>query len=485
MSHSSRNSQRWLKCHSHTGNQSPSDFLQSLFFSASTTPQADSNQNGLLHKHRHRRVSVSRNSAGKSPVAPSTSISTARSRRTSISRSTSHPSESKPSLTPLGTSAVRLRGCRPKLLAVKTHFRNISRGSTEALKLPSAVIVSGLELSNLPSQKAVLRTLAERKIVVSDGGTFGHDQDGLTLELPDGFLMVYVCRSDPRERPSIYKSLVCFLCGYIFMPSNYSFDSSTMFAMSSSVDLGAQTRLAIRQYRPPSSPSITVTSAAFPTLQSMSSLPVPSTPPVIPLALLQRLKHLCTTQARIRPPLSIYLADLFSATRHYGPLDGMMLTVRARQDAEALIRASRVLGIDRTGAELIKEHAERIRETDSVTTYPHSHTSMAGASSDRLVEWFDVPETREPSDCSSVQHGLASQLGQATELDVSEADIARIFPRVVSHRIRVRDSPFDEILSSAVCGAVSLPGNEVEDSGTVQWERETVKDILVHILAEV
>lgn len=227
-----------LKCHPDTANQTPSEFLRSLFFAVSTiTPPADNNNlSGSSHKHRHRRVSNSRNSAGKSPIAPSVSISTARSRRTSISRSVSHLVELKPSITTLGRPQLDSEDADPKasinpevysqrpsfhpagaqtdasVLAlassIKTHLRNLSRRSTEALTLPSAVVVSGLELASLPSQKAVLRTLAERKIVVSDGGIFGHDQDGLTLELPDGFFMVYVCRSDPRERPPIYKSLV-------------------------------------------------------------------------------------------------------------------------------------------------------------------------------------------------------------------------------------------------------------------------------------
>ena len=381
----------------------------------------------------------------------------------------------------------------------KTHLRNTSRGSTETLKLPSAVVVSGLDLASLPSQKTVLRTLTERNIIVSDEGLFGHDQDGLTLVLPDGFFMVYVCRSDPRERPLIYKSLVCHLPSQNYLFSDHVFSQLDMFAMSSSVDIGAQTRLAMRQFRPNSSapsttfpsPHTSVTSAAFPTLHSLSSFPGPPTlsspaaSPVVPSALLQRLRHLCVTRARIRPPLNIYLADLFSATRHYGPLDGMMLTVRARQDAEALARASRVLGTDHTGAELIKEHAERAHETGSISTYPHSHPSATSESSDALVDGFDPLETCEPLDISSLYHSLDSLSEQAVELDVSEADIARMFPRVVSHRIRVRDSPFDEILSSAVCGATDLPGDGSRDGETIQWERETVKDILVHILAEV
>jgi len=159
-----------------------------------------------------------------------------------------------------------------------------------------------------------------------------------------------------------------------------------------------------------------------------------------------------------------------------------MLTVRARQDAEALVRASRVLGTDPTGAELIRERAERSRDTDSISTNLYSQPSITSTSSDGLIDGIDVLRTYEPFGGSSLQ--LASQPEQP-KLDVSEADIARIFPRIVSHRIRVRDSPFDEILSSAVCGATSPLGNESHEEETVQWERETVKDILVHILADV
>ncbi|KIJ68090.1 hypothetical protein HYDPIDRAFT_25535 [Hydnomerulius pinastri MD-312] len=513
-----------LKCHSDAKTQTPSEFLRSLFFPPSTASNDGPLSISHKHRERHRRTSSSRNPGGKLPVVPPASISTARSRKTSFSRSISYPSESKPSIaTPrrsqldpeeldsddigpkpnvtdahsqrpgIHPSGVHTEPSVPTLASNgKGHQGHISHGSMEALRLPSAVVVSGLEHASLPAQKAVLRTFADRKFVLSDEGTFGHDQDGLVLELPEQFLMVYVCRSDSRERPPIYKSLL------------------DRFAMSSPVIISPQTRLAMRQYRPPSSPSTALssphnsaTSAAFPTLNFLpgppTPPPAPPTSPAIPAALLRQLKVLCATQARIRHPLNIYLADLFTAARHYGALDGMLLTTRARQDAEALVRATRVLGIDHTGSELIKDAANgapRPSEVDTNSTergYPHSHSSVASLSSDALLDGFEVPEIYEPSGASSsVYRSFVSHLTEEEdplELDVSEADIARMFPRVVSHRLRVRDSPVDEVLSSAVCGAVSVPG-EVEQTGDSKedsdgWQRDTVKEILVHILAEV
>ncbi len=61
-------------------------------------------------------------------------------------------------------------------------------------------------------------------------------------------------------------------------------------------------------------------------------------------------------------------------------------------------------------------------------------------------------------------------------LDVSEADIARIAPRVMTHRLRVRDVD-DEIFYGVMSGAVFMSANNDE--------KPTVKSILVQILAEV
>jgi hypothetical protein len=87
------------------------------------------------------------------------------------------------------------------------HRRRTSHVSSDVLKIPSAIVVSGLEHASLPAQRAVLRTLAEKKLAVSDDHS--EIDPGLQLDLPDDFIMVYVCRLDPYERPPIYNSLVC------------------------------------------------------------------------------------------------------------------------------------------------------------------------------------------------------------------------------------------------------------------------------------
>lgn len=74
------------------------------------------------------------------------------------------------------------------------------------LWLPSAVVLTGLEHSSAPCHRALLRTLLENRII------FGEDSEDAKPsfgELPEDFILVYVCPFDPRERPSIHKSLVC------------------------------------------------------------------------------------------------------------------------------------------------------------------------------------------------------------------------------------------------------------------------------------
>ena len=197
-------------------------------------------------------------------------------------------------------------------------------------------------------------------------------------------------------------------------------------------------------------------------LQSRSSshFNLPSLPEdIFPRSFLKALNE-AHHRAHISHTLSLYLADIFSATRHNSRLDATLLTARARKDAEALIRASRVIGTDLTGMELLRPG---VRADD-----------FWDAGSQKMQEPSD--ETSNMGEDSGSLHSQA--------LDVSEVDVARIVPRVISHRVRVRDGPEDEILSSALFGATFKP-SKATTSTDVSTGRLTVKGLLVEILSEV
>ena len=72
--------------------------------------------------------------------------------------------------------------------------------------------------------------------------------------------------------------------------------------------------------------------------------------------------------------------------------------------------------------------------------------------------------------------------------DVSEVDLAKVFPRVASHRVRMRAGPDDEILGSVMFPAVPVPPSsrrrESEQEDPL-GEDKTVKQVLISILADV
>ena len=159
-------------------------------------------------------------------------------------------------------------------------------------------------------------------------------------------------------------------------------------------------------------------------------------------------------------------------------------------DAKALARAWRVLGTDPTGSELLRPQKGHFLDVvdgdtrkggkgESGYEYDGDHSGVA------LVDHSD----RE----SGLKHGRPGLVPPL--LFVSEADVARVVPRAITHRVRVRDGPADEILASAVFGATFTPGlgevegddvEEEEEEDGYGWDtRRTIKEILVNILAEV
>ena len=78
--------------------------------------------------------------------------------------------------------------------------------SLETLILPRALIISGLEHASIPSQRALLKVIADKSVSLED------DDGEWIWNLPDGFMIIYVCTYDPREHPVIHKSLVRVCC---------------------------------------------------------------------------------------------------------------------------------------------------------------------------------------------------------------------------------------------------------------------------------
>jgi hypothetical protein len=209
-------------------------------------------------------------------------------------------------------------------------------------------------------------------------------------------------------------------------------------------------------------------------------------PPINPSPIItpSDLSYLRSLRVHVSPSLSLYVDDLFTVTRHHHELDGTLLTSRAHKDAESLIRVQRLLSGDSTSTELIRsfEMEDKVGEES-----PDGFTDRGNFSSDPAQPlkhngWPTgvTPQTTVLSENGPGSIGYTdstSQLGSQS-MDVSEVDVARILPRVWTHRLRVRDGCDHEIFSSAVFPA-TLTGSDKVDS-----HRRAVKEILVQIIGE-
>ncbi|KAJ6498982.1 hypothetical protein C8R45DRAFT_980564 [Mycena sanguinolenta] len=374
---------------------------------------------------------------------------------------------------------------------------------------PRALVISGLENATLPSQRALSRALAEKRVVLEDeDGDEVYDE---VWNLPDGFIMVYVCPLDARERPPIHKTLL------------------DKFAMSATVSPHHSVRALL------ASPSRN--SASYRNSPALHTAPLPqsqSTPTSSPNVLAQPLPlphhahslpplhhhhvhHPLLTQALVPPALlndlrasyhrtysspllSLYASDLFSAARHHSQLDAMFLTAKSLNDVLDLARAGRVIGGDLTGIELVREDAafaaakarnNRHGNENGLTKPEHPESPItpepvANNNTGLAHHYQPIEVVVEEADGESTTPGRVSRAAaekletQPEVLEVSEADVARIAPRVMTHRLRVRDGPEYEVLAGA-----RYPAAEDESGASKDLGRITIKEILVRILAEV
>jgi hypothetical protein len=235
--------------------------------------------------------------------------------------------------------------------------------------------------------------------------------------------------------------------------------------MSTTVDVNAMMRQSLRQSSFRRSPS---SSPSTPVLSLSRNPPVPALPPDFLPALRQ-----LHSRTHIAARLSLYISDLFSAARHHPQLDGTFVTARARKDVDDLVKAGRVIGRDLTGAEVIRGLAGSGREV--VDGKSGDLVGLHGSGNYGGLDGCDNTSLPTGPTTSDDAHAWD------TTLDISEADVARIVPRVLSHRLSVRHGPGHELLASMTFGAVN--SDVVEDA----WESDpnTVKNILVQILSEV
>ncbi|KAF5383430.1 hypothetical protein D9757_006103 [Collybiopsis confluens] len=385
-----------------------------------------------------------------------------------------------------------------------------SRDPTQ-IQLPDALVISGLEHANLASQRALTSVLNEGQIVLNDSGapndvemrTIGHRHSKSTLvdtemtgiwPLPKDFILVYVCSLDERERPAIHKSLL------------------DKFAMSATVSLHPTIRsLSKSFFRPPSHRGSSIVSPA----PQVATYPPDSTPPfltqqlpshrqispgvmtpsngshaIISQEAMTVLKEI-HSKVHIPSTLNLYTSDLFSAARHHHQLEGRLLSIGAMHDALDLSRAARILGGDFTGLELV----ESVLTAQDDDKLDGSSTADEGANGDERLPkamtatdvgsayvMIDPIETR-----LSGEEGLESVKNEVVSpvLDVTQADIARIVPRVLSHRLRVRDGPEDEVLAGAIFSALFSASLSKAEREKRELGGVTVKELLISILQDV
>lgn len=209
-------------------------------------------------------------------------------------------------------------------------------------------------------------------------------------------------------------------------------------------------------------------------------------PPVNPSPIISPsdVSHLRSLSVYVSPSLSLYVDELFTAARHHHELDGTLLTAQAHKDAESLIQVQRLLSGDSTSTELIRsyETGDRVGEESPDGFVGMGNDTLGPMEPLKQGSWLargEVPATiPSESGSNSTGHTDATSQSESLRMDVSEIDIARIIPRVLTHRLRVRDGPDHEILSSVVFPAV------VTGSDKVETHRRTVKEILVQIIGE-
>ena len=190
----------------------------------------------------------------------------------------------------------------------------------------------------------------------------------------------------------------------------------------------------------------------------------------------------------IHPSIRLYIADLISAARHHHELDGTLLGLRSVEDAEALVRAHRVLGAGDVGSALVERTAALSITSAAGSTLSFHHEG--GADLAVHLRWVEegsltTASPRRPASAASGAEADWLHFHPRAKWDVSEVDAAKVVPRVISHRLRVRDGPEDELMASVIFTATTPRVPTGFDNNGTTWRRRTVKEILVKLMTHV
>ncbi|KAI0339910.1 hypothetical protein BDW22DRAFT_554772 [Trametopsis cervina] len=492
----------------------PDDLIRNCFFRG----RPGSRVSATVHKHHRDRLrKTGSKDAGprRSSTLPSTSTSVGdsstghtRDGHADAVSSTHAPGlHIRPKAPRVDTEPTTLPSARPRLDPHAHSEPHQPVTLAPATSLPGALVLSGLEHALLPAQRALLQVVHEQRIVLDADGS-DHWSGSGTWKLPQDFIIVYVCPLNAYERPPVLRTLL------------------DRFGMSVDVNVTTAVRQTYTAYQAATSPlsssfsSLTPRTPHSPLFPLDAASQTPRTPlrptahllpppPVIPpteLAYLRSLTHPVPATIRqsgithpadaythMHPTLRIYLQDLFAAARHHPLIDGSLLTLRAHRDAEDLVRAFRVVCGDSLGADLISAVAAtpappRSEDTASLVSPSDDDSGLGWEKPEE--EWLGAEiEMAGPFDGlseggSSRADLLAALPPQPAVWDVSEVDVGKIFPRVVSHRLRIRAGPDDEIL-----GSVMFPAAQAEEGPASDRfrgpEDKTVKQVIVGILADV
>ena len=208
-----------------TASNDTSFFLRSLFLPSASTPQDEgfSDNSGLKNVNHHRQGAHSRPNKHKKIRSFPNNLAAAvhtHGNTEPLLMSGSGPISEIMSTFTTSAPVLRPRPVYPNELphSYSDPLPARQKKPLHSKQLPHALVISGLEYATDMTQRTFANVLSEKQVILErkhnkvDAETFSRqtetDDDDGAWNLPDGFIAVYVCPLNARDRPCIHKTLV-------------------------------------------------------------------------------------------------------------------------------------------------------------------------------------------------------------------------------------------------------------------------------------